>query len=327
MTSVTPVFTEYERRIVHEIALHQVQPNAIQRILETIGKPVSRVFQYARESQNPALKGISDRIQGWIQEGLIKTVQAANRVTSSEEILRRAESKDIHVADIRSMRYLPISHLDEIADSFKVSNRVWLGLEGAVLGSATTLAEGVPGAQLVIPSLILADVTASLTLLSRHACILAGVYGYSSKAPENLPHVLASMAPQTATSDEGYLAIKAAIVGSIRETSRFVAGTTGMMIDRKLLEREAPQMIRLIAYVAERLGVTVTQKELGVLVPIAGAVLNGSINMAFQQVSHQIAKDYFRRLLLEERYGDELVAVAISDQIQAFRAGRVLPRN
>ena len=78
-------------------------------------------------------------------------------------------------------------------------------------------------------------------------------------------------------------------------------------------------MIRLIAAVAERLGVTVTQKELGILVPVAGAVLNSSINLAFQQVSHQTAKDYFRRLLLEERYGDELIAVAISSEIADIR--------
>lgn len=327
MTSVTPVFTEYERRVVHEIARHQVQPNAVQRILETIGKPVGRLFQYARDSQNPALKGISERVQGWIQEGLIKTVQAANRFTGTEEITRRVEAMDIHVADIESMRYLPMSKLDQIADSFKMSNRVLLGLEGALLGSATTLAVGVPGAQLVIPSLILADVTASITLLSRQTCIIAGVYGFTPKNPENLPHVLAAMAPQTATSDEGYLAIKTAIVGSIRETSRFVAGTAGVMIDRQLLEREAPQMIRLIASVTERLGVTVTQKELGILVPVAGAVLNGSINLAFQQVTHQTAKDYFRRLLLEDRYGDELIAVAISSEIEEIRARKANPRD
>lgn len=327
MTSVTPVFTEYERRIVHEIARHQVQPNAVQRILETIGKPVGKLFQFARDSQNPALKGISERVQGWISEGLIKTVQAANRFTGTEEIIRRVEAMDIHVADIESMRYLPMSKLDRIADSFKMSNRLLLGLEGALLGSATTLAEGVPGAQLVIPSLILADVTASVTLLSRQTCILAGVYGFSPKTPENLPHVLAAMAPQTATTDEGYVAIKAAIVGSIRETTRFVAGTTGVLIDRRLLEREAPQMIRLIATVTERLGITVTQKELGILVPVAGAVLNGSLNVAFQQVSHQTAKDYFRRLLLEERYGDELIAVAISSEMAEIRARNSNPRD
>ena len=327
MTSVTPVFTEYERRVVREIALHHVQPNAVQRILETIGKPVGKLFQMARESRNPALKGISDRVQGWVQEGLIKTVQAANRLTKPEDVIRRVEAMDIHVADLESMRYLPMSKLDHIADSFKTSNRLLLGAEGALLGGATTLAEGVPGAQLLIPSLILADVTASMTLLGRQTCLLASVYGFSPKMAENLPHVIAALAPHTENSDEGYLAIKAAIVGSIRETSRFMAGTAGVMIDRHLLEKEAPQMIRLIASVAERLGIAITQKELGILIPVAGAVLNGSINLAFQKVSHQTAKDYYRRLLLEDRYGDELVAVAISSEIAELSKKLGYPRD
>jgi hypothetical protein len=92
-----------------------------------------------------------------------------------------------------------------------------------------------------------------------------------------------------------------------------------MVLDRQLLEREAPQMIRLITYVADRLGIVVTQKELGVLVPVAGAVLNSSINVAFQQVGHQTAKDYFRRLLLEERYGEELVTYAVQREMEALK--------
>ena len=327
MTSVTPVFTEYERRVVHEIALHIVQPNAVQRVLEAIGKPVGRLFAIARDSKNPALKGISDRVQGWVQEGLIKTVQAANRLTKAEDVMRRVEAMDIHVADLESMRYLPLSKLDHIADSFKTSNRLLLGAEGALLGSATTLAEGVPGAQLLIPSLILADVTASMTLLSRQTCLLASVYGFSPRLPENLPHVIAALAPHGETTDEGYLAIKTAVVGSIRETSRFMAGTAGVMIDRHILEKEAPQMIRLIAKVAERLGIAITQKELGILIPVAGAVLNGSINLAFQKVSHQTAKDYFRRLLLEDRYGDELVSVAISSEVSELTKKMGHPRD
>src|SRR5436190_8207058 len=320
MNLVKPVFTEYERQVLHEIALHRLQPNSIQRILDTLGKPVGKLFQMARDSKVPALKGINDRVQGWVHEGMIKTVQAANRMTGTEEIRRRIAARGIHVADIESMRYLPMSELDAVADSFKLRSRLLLGVEGALLGSATTLVEGVPGAQLIIPSLMLADVTASVTLLSRQTCRLASVYGFSPKSVENLPHVLAALAPQTETADEGYLALKSAVVASIRETSLFTARTAGVMIDRPLLQREAPQMIRLIAYVAERLGVTITQKELGILVPIAGAVLNSSINMAFQQVSHQTAKDYFRLLLLEERYGDELVAVALSAEMESLRS-------
>jgi len=130
------------------------------------------------------------------------------------------------------------------------------------------------------------------------------------------------MAPQSETSDEGYLALKTAVLTSVRESGQFMSRTAGMVLDRKVLEREAPQMIRLITYVADRLGIVITQKELGILVPIAGAVLNSSLNVAFQSVGHQTAKDYFRRLLLEDRYGDELVAYAIQQEIAALRARR-----
>jgi hypothetical protein len=127
------------------------------------------------------------------------------------------------------------------------------------------------------------------------------------------------MAPQSETSDEGYIALKAAVLTSIRESGQFVARTAGMMLDRKVLEREAPQLIRLIAYVAERLGIVVTQKELALLVPVAGAVLNSSINIAFQKVGHQSAKDYFRRLILNDRYGEEIVSFALEEEVQAMR--------
>src|SRR5207249_902084 len=136
-----------------------------------------------------------------------------------------------------------------------------------------TMAEGIPGAQLVIPALILTDVTSSMTLLSRHTCRIATAYGFSSKNPQNLPHLMAAMAPHSSDSDEGYLALKTAVVTSIRESGQFMARTAGMVLDRQVLEREAPQMIRLITYVADRLGIVVTQKELGLIVPIAGAVL------------------------------------------------------
>jgi len=214
---------------------------------------------------------------------------------------------------------MPLSQLDAVADSFRFGSTLLLGASGALLGGATTMAEGIPGAQLVIPSLILTDITSSMTLLSRHTCRVATAYGFSSRNPENLPHLVAAMAPQSESADEGYLSLKTAVVTSIRESGMFMARTAGVVIDRQLIEREAPQMIRLITYVADRLGVVITQKELGILVPIAGAVLNSSINIAFQQVGHHTAKNYFRRLILDDRYGEELVSYAIQEQIEALR--------
>jgi hypothetical protein len=320
MSHVAPLFTEYEQQVIRELALHRVQPNAVHRLLESVGRPMSKLLDLGRHSKSKALRGLADHIHGWIEEGLIKTFRAANRLTNTKDISKRYAVRGIHVGDdFESLRYMPLSQLDVVADSFRWGSSLLLGAEGALLGSATTMAEGIPGAQLVIPSLILADVTSSMTLLSRHTCRIATAYGYSSKNPENFPHLIAAMAPQSDTSDEGYLALKTAVVTSIRESGQFMARTAGVVVDRQILEREAPQMIRLLTYVADRLGIVVTQKELGVLVPIAGAVLNSTINVAFQQVGHQTAKDYFRRTILEDRYGEELVYYAIQKEIETLR--------
>jgi len=321
MSHVSPVFTEYEQQVIRELAVHRVQPNAVQRLLEGVGKPVAKLMNFGRNSQSRALRGLADHVHGWIEEGLIKTFRVANKLANTKDISKRFAARGIRVGDdFESLRFMPLSQLDAVADSFRWSTTFMLGAEGALLGGATTMAEGIPGAQLVIPSLILTDVTTSMTLLSRHTCRIATAYGYSSKNPENLPHLMAAMAPQSETSDEGYLALKTAVVTSIRETGQFMSRTTGVLLDRQLLDREAPQMIRLITYVADRLGIVITQKELGILVPIAGAVLNSSINVAFQRVGHQTAKDYFRRLLLEDRYGEELVSYAIQQEIEALKS-------
>jgi hypothetical protein len=134
--------------------------------------------------------------------------------------------------------------------------------------------------------------------------------------------MIAAMAPQAETGDEGYLALKTAVVTSISESGRFISRTGGMVIDRHVLEHEAPQMIRLITYVADRLGVVITEKELGIIVPVAGAVLNSSLNVAFQQLGHHSAKDYFRRLILEDRYGEEIVSYAISQEMDVLKHSR-----
>src|SRR5437870_2133563 len=320
MSHVAPVFTEYEQQVIRELAVHRVQPNAVQRLLEGVGRPMSKLLEIGRHSRSKTLRGLSDHIHGWIEEGLIKTFRVANRIANTNDISKKYAGRGIHVGDdFESLRFMPLSQLDAVADSFRWGSSFLLAAEGALLGSATTLAEGIPGAQLVIPSLILTDVTSSMTLLSRHTCRIATTYGYSSRKPENLPHLMAAMAPQADTSDEGYLALKTAVVTSIRESGQFMARTASMVLDRQLLEREAPQMIRLITYVADRLGIVVTQKELAVLVPIAGAVLNSTINVAFQQVGHQTAKDYFRRVILEGRYGEELVSYAIQQEIETLR--------
>src|SRR5438477_206411 len=195
MTEVSPVFTEYEQQVVRELAKHRVQPNAVHRVLESVGKPMAKIMSFGRNSQNRALRGLADHLHGWIEEGLIKTFQVANKLTNTKDIKKRFAARGMQVGDdFESLRFMPLSQLDAVADSFRWGSSFLLGAEGALLGGATTMAEGIPG-----------------------------------------------------------------------------------------------------------------------------AVLNSSINLAFQQVGHQTAKDYFRRMLLEDRYGEDLVAYAIQQEVAVLK--------
>src|SRR5215510_12022021 len=99
MSHVSPVFTEYEQHVIRELALHRVQPNAIQRVLDKVGKPVTKLMDFGRKSQNRTVKRLSDHVHGWIEEGLIKTFRAANRLANTKEVAKRYASRGIRVGD------------------------------------------------------------------------------------------------------------------------------------------------------------------------------------------------------------------------------------
>src|SRR5436309_1675403 len=109
MSHVSPVFTDYERRILREIAIHKVHPHPVHRVLQAVGKPFSKLLSAGRDSQNRALRGLSDRIHGWVEEGLIKTFKAANKITNPRDVTKRYARRGMKVDDIESLKYLPLS--------------------------------------------------------------------------------------------------------------------------------------------------------------------------------------------------------------------------
>src|SRR5579862_2142786 len=112
MSHVAPVFTEYEQQVIRELALHRVQPNAVHRLLESAGRPMSKLLNIGRNSRIAALRGLAEHVHGWIEEGLIKTFRAANRIANTKDISRKYAVRGIHVGDdFESLRYMPLSQL------------------------------------------------------------------------------------------------------------------------------------------------------------------------------------------------------------------------
>jgi hypothetical protein len=317
--------TEAELKIVQEIARHQVDPNPVQRVMATLGTPFEKAIQAAEKI--PLVKRLPALAHRGVDKALRASILAGGYTFSDEGVLK--EYAKLHgLSGPEQIAGSPLELRDRVADRFRVSNALLIGAEGALLGFGASVCEGFPGAQLLLPAVVAADIAASMTLLSRHASQVAASYGFSPKVPANLPHVIASMVPYSdlkpggpasPSEEDGFFAAKSGVIAEVRAASRFLSASAGP----DLLSRgKAPLLIRLIQTVATRLEVSVTQKELAMLVPLAGAGLNGAVNVAFQQAGHLCSKDYFRRIVLAEKYGDDAVRLAIVKAIDEYRASR-----
>jgi len=353
--ALTPVPAEafyqvraYDRYVIYEIARHRTHPGPVRRVLDLVGSPVERLSRWAATSESAVVRRVHNTVLSNVEKSLRATVYAALQLQSDDLIIDRFRRRGQSVKTMDEVRGQSLLDMDAVAEDARAQNAVLLGIEGAVLGALATLGTLIPSAQLAIPAIIAADVAASMTLLSRSATMIASSYGFPARDPVNLPHVLAAMAPTQLDLDEGFVVMKAAALAELRASGEFmrraviqasarVAGSAASISSERVVQRvleetmasRAPTLLRLINSVATRLGIVLTEKELGTLIPVAGAVLNGGLNLAFHQVGHTLAKDYFREQILVERYGPGLVSESIRSAMEGDgRSGRSrMPRT
>jgi hypothetical protein len=320
--SYEELMTEYEYSIIKEIAFHIVEPNTLHKGLQALGKPVDKLISIAYN--NKYFNKLIGSIPHLVYESLSKIIILANKISNDESIISKYKKRKILVSNIKDIKGICLEQIDEVAESFNTPAAVWLATEGALLAATTSLCEGIPYAQLIIPTLIATDISTSITLLFMNVCQIATSYGFSSKVSTNYSHIIAAITPLTDSADEGFLPTKTMANIAVHETAQFLNKNAGKLINPQnmvddVLRKEAPQFFKLIMAVAERLGITITEKELGIIVPVAGILINGGINVAYQQVGHASAKDYFRLLFLSEKYGEEKIDIILRDEIRLLK--------
>src|SRR5271167_5034162 len=87
------------------------------------------------------------------------------------------------------------------------------------------------------------------------------------------------------------------------EAARFI-------VDRGVFAEGAPVLVRLIAQIASRFGVVVTQKLAAQAVPVIGALGGAAVNYAFIDHFQEVARAHFVVRRLERRYGKSAVRAA-----------------
>ncbi len=109
--------------------------------------------------------------------------------------------------------------------------------------------------------------------------------------------------PDDDATNSAYFATRTLLARSVTEAAEFIA-------EKGVAEAGAPAIARLIATIASRFGITVSEKAAAQAVPIIGAAGGALINTLFMDHFQNMAHGHFTVLRLERQYGAETVRLA-----------------
>ncbi|HLT27008.1 MAG TPA: EcsC family protein [Zeimonas sp.] len=169
-------------------------------------------------------------------------------------------------------------------------------LLGSVSGGAGG-ALGIAGLSIEIPL--------STVLIMRSILDVARAEGEDPSSPDTRMAALEVFAlggdsPHDDAAESGYYAVRALLARAVSDASRYVA-------QHGIAQEGAPAVIRLIAMVAARYKIQLTQKAAGMLVPGVGAAAGAAINLLFMDHYQTMSRGHFAIRALERRYGADLV--------------------
>ncbi|WP_019903197.1 EcsC family protein [Methylobacterium sp. 77] len=159
----------------------------------------------------------------------------------------------------------------------------------------------------------------STTLMLRSIAQIAREEGEDLSNPENALACVQVFAlggrsgAETALSESGYFAVRAALAKTMSEAARYAG-------NRALLDEAAPALIRFSTQIAARFGLVVSQKVAAQAVPILGAFGGAAVNTAFMNHFQAMARAHFTVRRLERAYGKDVVRIAYGVEKAAIAA-------
>jgi len=97
--------------------------------------------------------------------------------------------------------------------------------------------------------------------------------------------------------------------------SRYITEAANHLTKKGLTDRSAPALIRLVAQIATRFGVVVSEQAAARMIPVVGAVTGGAVNYLFMQHFQDMARGHFIVKRLEKKYGTVLVRRIYEDLV------------
>lgn len=175
-------------------------------------------------------------------------------------------------------------------------HRIGAATSGAIGGAFGLVAIGI-------------ELPVSTTLILRSIADIAAVEG---EDPRHIDTKLACLSvfalgssrdKSDNAAESGYFAARSALATAVTEASKYLA-------EKGLGKSGAPALVRLIALIASRFGIVVSQKAAAQMVPVLGAAGGAMINTIFIGHYQDMARGHFIVRRLEKIHGAEPVRLA-----------------
>jgi hypothetical protein len=105
------------------------------------------------------------------------------------------------------------------------------------------------------------------------------------------------------STESGYFAIRMALAKISSEAAEFVA-------EKGIVDEGAPILVKLVARIAARFEVVISEKTSTQIIPVIGAVSGSTINLLFIEHFQSVATGHFIVRSLERKYGEETIRTA-----------------
>jgi len=253
---------------VRQAVAYLEQPSFFIRLANAVGKPVENAARAAPES-----------VARVVNTALEKTMQAA--LFTLPEAGPAQADRDVRTA--------------EKAASWK---GFWHKVTTTALGGAGGLF-GLVGAAAELPI--------TTGVMFRSIASIAAEFGEDRNDPAVRLECLSvfsygGQAPGEDALASSYLTTRAALAAPLHEAAEFMASTAG-----KGTVSTSPVLVRLLAAIAARFNVVVTNKLLSQSIPLLGAVTGAAVNMAFTDHFNEVARYHFGLRKLERLHGEQAV--------------------
>lgn len=184
-----------------------------------------------------------------------------------------------------------------LGDTPKVPSSNWLHKAAVITSGGVGGFFGLPGLALELP--------VSTTIILRSICDIARSESENLQNPATKlacleVFALGGRSSHDDAAESGYFAVRLALARSVTSSFNYIA-------ERGMIDEAAPALLRLIAHLANRFGIQVTEKVAAQAIPLIGAAGGALINLIFIDHFQAMARGHFIVRRLERKYGRNLV--------------------